>query len=85
MVLPFKRHIQRGLPAFARFKAGGAGLLLPLDGAVILAGDAVPRLDADKAHGLLRRGPDQRIREIRNVYANAAGPCRAPARRGIGI
>ena len=85
MVLPFKRHIQRGLPAFARFKAGGAGLLLPLDGAVILAGDAVPRLDADKAHGLLRRGPDQRIREIRNVYANAAARVALQHAEGLGF
>ena len=70
--LPLKRHIQRGLPDLAWIKAGGAGLLRPLDGAVVLAGDAVPRLDADKAHGLLRRGPDQRIWEILDVHADAA-------------
>ena len=70
--LPLKRHIQRGLPDLVRLKAGGAGLLRPLDGAVVLAGDAVPRLDADEAHRLLRRGPDQRVREVFDVHADAA-------------
>ena len=83
--LPLKRHIQRGLPNLARFQAGGAGLFLPLDRAVVLAGDAVPRLDADEAHRLLRRRPDERIREIRNVYADAAARVAFQYADGLGF
>ena len=39
---------------------------------MVLAGDAVPRLDADEAHRLLRRGPDQRVREVFDIHADAA-------------
>ena len=53
-------------------QGGGAGAVLPGQRSVFLAGQAVPRLNADEVQRLLGRGPDQGVREVGDIADDAA-------------
>ena len=64
-MLADKRGAHGGGPSFAGAQNGRSRLFFPLDAAVLGAGQAVPRLDADELRHA-RLAPDQGVGEVGN-------------------